>query len=51
MEKNEKKNIYEYVNYINLFFHNNVINGKTREYYNNGKIKFKGEYMNGKKME
>ena len=26
-------------------------NGKGNEYYENGKIKFKGEYLNGKKIE
>jgi len=26
-------------------------NGKGFEYYNNGQLKFEGEYLNGKKME
>ena len=26
-------------------------NGKAKEYYDNGKLKFDGEYLNEKKME
>ena len=26
-------------------------NGKGKEYYNNGKIKFEGEFMNGRKWK
>ena len=26
-------------------------NGKRKEYYKEGKVKFEGEYLNGKKMD
>ena len=28
---------------------NNNINGKGKEYYDNGKLEFEGEYLNGKR--
>ena len=28
-----------------------IINGKVKEYYYDGTLKFEGEYLNGKEME
>ena len=54
MEKvKQKDNIYGYYEEYILIFEgeilNGKINGKGKEYGFNGKIKFEGEYLEGKK--
>ena len=33
---------------MEIYILNNNINGKGKEYYENGQLKFEGEYLNGK---
>ena len=34
-----------------LWYLNGEKNGKAKEYYDNNKLKFEGEYLNGEKIE
>ena len=44
-----KKNRIDYNIYNEIEFEIKDCNGKVIKYYDNGKIKFKGKYLNGKK--
>ena len=46
---NKKFNGIGYDENGNIIYELNIGNGKVKEYYDNGKLKFEGEYLNGKK--
>ena len=50
-EKNNKKIKDIEPNYQIEQINDDLLNGKCKEYYENGKLEFEGEYLNGKKME